>query len=286
MKFRPRNRFSFNVVAATVLLFVGIAAFVSVSTRSLMVDEAERTVKSVVKATVGRIDRLMEGVESAAANSTWIVGEHLDDPDYMYRITSELVENNTFIVGSAVAFEKNFFPSKGERFSPYSCEGSNGVVRSFPLPYDYHVQEWYLEAASQGSPRWCEPYYDEGGGETLMSTYSVPIRDKKGHIYAILTSDISLEQLTRHVASIRPYPQSYAVMRSEKGAVLVPPPKDALSVDAKTTITIRERADNGWTVEIVCPIQEILTGAKKLVSRLIVFSMAGLGIIFLLSRFY
>jgi len=40
---------------------------------------------------------------------------------------------------------------------------------------------------------WSEPYYDRGGGEQMMTTYSHPLYDKNGHIYAILTADISLE---------------------------------------------------------------------------------------------
>ena len=44
---------------------------------------------------------------TAVANQTWVIDEHLADPDYMYRVTQELVSNNTYIVGSAVAFTPN-----------------------------------------------------------------------------------------------------------------------------------------------------------------------------------
>ena len=110
---KPVRRINFAIVVVTAVLFVVIAAFVAFSTSKMMFDEARSTVENVVKATVGRIDRLMATVESAVENSTWIVAERLDDPDYMFKITGELVQNNPLVVGSTIAFEPNFFPAKG-----------------------------------------------------------------------------------------------------------------------------------------------------------------------------
>ena len=276
-----------GVVAAVVVLFAVIAVFVARSTSSLMVDQAEKTVKSVVKATTGRIDRLMAGVESAVANQKWVICEHLDDPDYMYRITQELVANNEYVVGSTVAFKPGFYKSKGRLYSPYSCRSENGGVKSFTLPYEYPDYEWYKAAWDGGKARWSEPYFDEGGGGVDMSTYSVPIRDAQTNICAILTADLSLEQLKAHVASICPFPKSYAMMHSAQGKVLVGPPKGHSRDDGDgRTITIRDKAENGWTVEVVCPTEEILRGAQKLLARIIVFSALGLVAIFIVSWVY
>ena len=65
---------TFNIVAAVVVLFALIAIIVARNTSALMVSEAERTVRSVVKNTTGQIDRLMTGVESAVANQKWVIG--------------------------------------------------------------------------------------------------------------------------------------------------------------------------------------------------------------------
>ena len=110
---KPVKRANIPVVVVTAALFVAIASFVALSTSKMMEREARSTVESVVKATVGRIDGLMAAVESAVKNSTWIVAEHLDSPDYMFKVTGELVQNNPFIVGSTIAFEPDFFPAKG-----------------------------------------------------------------------------------------------------------------------------------------------------------------------------
>ena len=91
---RSAERINFAVVAVTATLFLAIAAFVAFSTSKMMENEAHRTVENVVKATVGRIDRQMASVESAVENSAWVVAERISDPDYMFRITGELVHNN------------------------------------------------------------------------------------------------------------------------------------------------------------------------------------------------
>ena len=277
----------FNVVAAVVVLFAAIAVFVARSTSVLMIGEAEKTVQALVNATTDKIDRLMTGVEAAVANQMWVIGEHLDDSDYMYRVTRELVENNAYIVGSTVAFEPNFYKSKGRLYSPYSCRTGDGKVKSFTLPYEYPEYEWFKVARETGRKHWSEPYFDEGGGHIDMSTFSVPIYDAKTNFCAIFTADISLEQLKAHVASICPFPNSYAVLRSAQGRSLVDPPKGCRGDDDDgKTITIRDRADNGWTVEVVCPVEEVLRGAQQLVIRIVVFSALGLVAIFIVSWVY
>ena len=283
-KMRSAGRINFAVVAVTATLFLAIAAFVAFSTSKMMENEARSTVENVVKATVGRIDRQMASVESAVENSAWIVSERLSDPDYMFRITGELVQNNPFIVGSTVAFEPNFFPSKGYYYSAFSCKDGKGGIKRIQQggeTFKYHEMDWYRIPKESGRSSWCEPYFDEGGAEVMMCTYSVPLMKRDGTVYAVLTADISLEDLTRHVAAIKPYANSYAVLFSQKGKPLVAAPAGAER--SSDTVTIAGKASNGWTVELVCPLSNILQGARSLVRRIALFSVVGLGLIFFVS---
>ena len=281
---KPVKRVNFAVVAVTAALFVVLSTFVASSTSKMMEKEARNTVENVVKATVGRIDRFMETVEIAVENSGWIVAEHLDDPDYMFKITGELVQNNPFIVGSTVAFEPNFFPSKGLYYSAFSCKDGNGGVKRIQQggeEFKYHGMDWYRIPKEKKTSFWCEPYFDKGGAEVMMCTYSLPLVGKDGKVYAVLTADISLEELTRHVAAIKPYPESYAVLFSQNGTPLVEAPKGAAAPN--DTVKMLGKASNGWTVELVCPLANILQAARILVRRIAVFSVLGLGLIFFVS---
>jgi len=280
----PVKRANIPVVVVTAALFVAIASFVALSTSKMMEREARSTVENVVKATVGRIDGLMAAVESAVKNSTWIVEEHLDSPEYMFKITGELVQNNPFIVGSTIAFEPNFFPAKGYYYSAFSYRDGNGRVQRIQQggeDFKYHGMDWYRVPKEAKTPSWCEPYFDKGGAEVMMSTYSLPLVGKDGKVYAVLTADVSLEELTRQVAAIKPYPDSYAVLLSQKGMPLVAAPEGASALT--DTVKILGKAGNGWTMELICPLANILQGSRTLVNRIVLFSVMGLGLIFFVS---
>lgn len=55
------------------------------------------------------------------------------------------------------------------------------------------MMDWYQIPRLLNKPYWSEPYYDEGGGNIIMTTYSYPIYDMQGNMVAIFTADLSLE---------------------------------------------------------------------------------------------
>ena len=277
------HRSAFGIFAAVTVLFAALAALVARRTSVMMTEEAERTVKSVVKETTMRVGRELLAVETVTRNFAWVVGEQVGNPDRAFQITRKLVENNEFIVGSAVAFEPGFYKEKGRLYAPYSCVSTNGQVQSFLLPYDYSVQEWYRVAKESGRARWCEPYFDEGGGGVMMCTFSVPLTNETGQVYAVLTADIPLSGMAEYISSICPYPQSYAVMTSCAGRYLVKPPQDRTLERNEKAIAIREKTDNGWVVAIVCPMEDILKESRRLVAFVVLFAVIGLLIIIPIS---
>jgi len=62
--------------------------------------------------------------------------------------------------------------------------------------YDYTEakQEYWHKPKTTGKALWTEPYFDEGAGNILMSTYSVPFH-RNGKFLGIATVDIPLEPL-------------------------------------------------------------------------------------------
>lgn len=277
------HRTAFGIFAAVILLFAALAALVAYRTSAMISEEAERTMRSIVRESALQVDREMMVVETATRNLGWVVAEHLADPEYMYRITRELVENNEYVIGSAIAFEPDFYMEKGRLFAPYTCVSTNGQMTSFPLPYEYPSQEWYRAAKEGRTAHWCEPYFDKGGGEIMMCTFAVPLTNETGRVYAVLTADISLADMAEYIASICPYPQSYAVMISCAGNYLVLPPQGRTFERDEETVAIRETTRSGWVIAIICPMENILRGARRLVIFISVFAFAGLLIIIPIS---
>ena len=282
---------AFGSVIALVAFFAVVTFFAVRSSQKMIVTQAEEAVRNLVKTTTGKIDRLMSDVETAVASQKWIIGEKLGEPDYMYRITRELVESNPYICGSAIAFKPNYYGEKGHFFAPYTCEESDGSLRCFQLgtaENDYFAQSWYVEPMRTRAPTWSEPYYDEGGGRVWMSTYSVPIFDSVTNACAIFTADLSLWQLMDYVSKIRPYENSYVIMKAGEKVLVGEQEEIAKKSGAYVgkVLNIEDRADNGWTVEVGCPIEEIMRAPQKIINRIIVFSTIGLCLILGISVFY
>ena len=284
-------RSTFGIVMAVVAFFAVVSFFSVRSTEKLIVTQAEESVRNLVKVARSKIDRLMSDVETAVASQVWIIGENLSDPDYMYRITRELVGNHPFVCGSTVAFRSGFYPSKGHFWAPYTYRNEKGELESIQLgtsSNDYFKQEWYCCPLKNNAPTWSEPYFDIGGGKVWMSTYSMPIRTSSTNVCAIFTADLSLEQLMDFVSKIRPYENSYVIMKAGD-KVLVGEEEEAKKLSGAyvgKVLSNVERADNGWTVEIGCPIEEIMRAPNRIVNRIIVFSAVGLCLIVGLSLFY
>jgi len=144
-----------------------------------------------------KINRVFVTVETAVSNNIPEVEENIGNDRRLYFAQENLLKLNPNIVGAAVAYNPNYEPKKGQPFSPYAYRDSTGIhtKQLNDQSYDYLHQEWYLQPIEQGKGVWSEPYIDEGGGDIPMITYSLPLTNDKGEIYAVQTADISLDWL-------------------------------------------------------------------------------------------
>lgn len=140
-----------------------------------------------------------------------------------------------------------------------------------------------------------------------MTTYSLPIRDEKGTIAAILTADISLDWLTQLVGNIKVYPKAYGIMTSREGRVMVAPVEGEeanLAVQAVVaasasgesgSLTVKKRAlsslvfyspveRTGWVMSILIPESDIYSGIRRMALLVILLQLLGIIMIVLIIR--
>ena len=94
--------------------------------------------------------------------------------------------------------------------------------------YDYPCMDWYLIPKMQKQAYWSEPYYDDGGGNIIMSTYSKPLYDNRGELFAVFIASISLTQFTDTISLLKPYPSSYTYLISRNGSFLTHADRDKI----------------------------------------------------------
>ena len=134
-----------------------------------------------------------------------IQGDHIGDEELLYRIVVANVDSNPSVFGSAIAFENSLFRNY-TIFCPYAFRTPDGPtdVKDLSIGYNYrsNVTDWFyipllnFQNESVDSnfsfirPRdvneiaesrlqlndgyWTKPYFDCGGGDVWMVTFSMP----------------------------------------------------------------------------------------------------------------
>ncbi len=226
------TRLSLWVIVIAAIILLTTALVTNILVREGILREEKLRATSALENAEEHIDKVFITVETAVKNHTNEIRKNVNAPhEEMYRITHDILETNPMIVGAAIAFEPNYYPDEGHYFSPYSYRNSKGEILSKQLgsdTYDYPTMEWYQMPKKSKQEHWSEPYCDIGGGDMTMTTYSYPLTDDEGNVYAIVTADVSLDWLSNMMDSLKYYDQSYCFILSKKGTYLAHPIKKAV----------------------------------------------------------
>lgn len=208
-----------------------------------MQEEATLRARSQLETIEMQIMDVVDQAEAAVRNSVWIAQWALDAPDSLVRVTQRILADNPVVKGSTVALVPGYL-KQYPLFAPYTTVHEDGSMESLSLAteeYDYPSQEWFTKPLEMDGGYWSEPYYDEGGGNILMVTYSLPVKDRSGRTAAILTADISLDWLTELVGNVHVYPTAFSMVVSRMGQIMVCP--------AETLVMRRTMADVAGRME-------------------------------------
>ena len=193
--------------------------------RKSIYEEATRRAQGQLQTTNLEITDVLDRVETTVRNNVWPVRKTLAIPDSLWSLARRIVECNPSVSGTAIAVMENYFPDRGRLFCPYAFRDGDRIdtLQLGKQSYGYPGKEWFSKPLETGEGYWSEPYYDTGGGEMLMTTYSLPVTDMQGRVAAILTADISLDWFTDLVGSVPEYPHAFSALVSRTGQLMVCP---------------------------------------------------------------
>ena len=284
-------------------------------------EEANSRAESQLEVTRLQIMDVVDQAEAAVRNSVWIAQWCLNVPDSLPAVARRIVEDNPVVVGSTMALVPDY-DKQYPLLSPYACrEGDHIIIKSLATEeYDYPSQEWFTKPLELDDSYWSEPYIDEGGGDILMTTFSLPIHDVDGQTAAVLTADISLDWLTELVGNAQVYPNSFGVMLSRAGQIMVSPVEtltmhasvhdfgeqmeDSESYDSLTRSMLSGQSGNiplrrggktshvffapvdrtGWSMSIVIPDEEIYGGIRRIGIIVKILQLIGLAMLIFILR--
>jgi len=142
---------------------------------------------------------LREAAQIARSAADYLgIGADLTEDD-LFSMLRRNVAGNPLVFGAAIAFETDRYPGR-RIFAPYvyrKDSGSDELVAT-ELDYDYTQPgwDWWQRPRQADAAVWTEPYFDEGGGNILMTTFSAPFY-REGRFTGVATVDLPLGPLNK-----------------------------------------------------------------------------------------
>ncbi|BDI28573.1 hypothetical protein CCAX7_006240 [Capsulimonas corticalis] len=219
---------------ATGAVLIATSWFSYNASRHLLEQQADAKALSLLTSTAQRLDTYVQRcgarVDAVAARQQGdgVVPDGAVGP-YLVKLLREAPESDAF--DFYIAYDQ----------LNYKAKLSNQLVtrKSWPTilkpDYDYHdaSQEWYNGPKKTGAPYVCEPYFDDGGGNISMVSYTRPIYDANHTLLAIVGVDLGLDELRTimsgvHVLDSGNQSQEYGYLVSRGGLLITHPNADLL----------------------------------------------------------
>jgi len=315
-------KLSLLILTGTTMIFLAAFGYNYMETRRLVMKNVEENARNLALSTVHRIETILRGVEGAPRYMAASL-EHIDysKPELMKQIEKNVILNPD-IFGSAVAYEPYAYNPESREFCPYYSREKDRLKFSYlgGKNYQYHLWDWYLLPKELRRVVWSEPYFDEGGGNTVMSTFSVPFyRNVRGirKFTGVVTADMSLNWLKDIISKVTIYRTGYAFLISSNGVFVTHPNKDLIM--RESIFTVAEAANDialrnigrkmirgeegfvalpeyftgrkawmyyvslssaGWSIGVVIPEDELFADVRHLNRIVLLIGIAGLAFLF------
>jgi len=242
-----------------------------------------------------------------------------DTPAKIESFLRTVVEKNEDIYGSCIAFKPNGLGPDLNAYAPYYYREPQGTVVFEQLAkpdYNYFQWDWYRLPRDDGKAMWTEPYFDDGGGNTIMITYSAPFR-RDDLFWGIATIDKAMSQFMREGQAVTVGQTGYIFIVSKQGRFLTFPDESKIMKESIQDVNavlgqrmlsgeggfLRTRDpwkgrtawiayspvhNGGLSLAVVYPEDEALADARQLRNELLATGAAGLlcllGVLIFIAR--
>ncbi len=239
-----RRRLVAMIGAPLLVTFCVVIAVQFDTQRELLIDSLRKETLADVLASSMRFDgefqRVSQAVDSRVAVLAWTgplltpLQASASQARIMQFLRDDLV-SNPFIFGAALAFTPGTSATGAAGYAPYVCRTLSTASDANPhtshelfrewdiaLTQKYEEQPWFLEGASHPRGFWTEPYFDEGGGDILMVTFTQAVAAHDGFPAAVATADISLREIRRWLKASSGNSSAFAIVSTKDQFVSFP----------------------------------------------------------------
>jgi sigma-B regulation protein RsbU (phosphoserine phosphatase) len=243
----------------TALIFLatsGILAAVALvdyfAARRMLEDELRSRAVHVARATARELQVVATGVEKLVAELAVALERCSPSAAEVYPLLEATLREHGEVFGSAVVFDpEGGAPGRAPASIPYVYRAGGALARKDLAAggYPFAAFDWYTLPRERRAPVWTEPYFDEGGGERLMVTYSSPIIDSSGgRLLGLVTADLALDWLKETLAAMDVGSGGFAFLVSGKGTIISHP--ESRFILRESLFSIAERFRSGWLRQV------------------------------------
>ncbi len=235
------------VLIGIMIIFTLIFHFTLKITRTIVVENLKKNAEYLTLNTVSKIEKELGAIQRVPDNFVAIFQEKKMEESEMKQLVKMMVENNSEIIGACIAF-RPYYHSPAEKFYSLYYYRNNNRIDFLNLgndKYDYYYMDWYQLPKELGKSIWSEPYFDTGGANMLLTTYSVPVyltNEGEKEFAGILTIDVSLDWLQKNVNDIEVYKTGYGFMISKTGVIVTHPIKDFIMNETMFSIADMQKS--------------------------------------------
>jgi sigma-B regulation protein RsbU (phosphoserine phosphatase) len=317
-------RMALLIVAGTTLIFMAAFGYDYYVSRGVVMDNIREESRQRAAAAIHKIEAVLGNAERPALVMAKNLDERRVPTDRIINVLEKMVGGTPEIFGSTAAFEPYGQDARRYYFAPYYSKQKNGLKLTYlgGRNYDYFRKNWYAAPREAGRPAWSEPYFDEGGGNIVMSTFSAPFyrtaRGKKTFA-GVVTADVSLEWLQDIISGLSISRSGYAFLISHNGIFVSHPRREWIMRESIFTIADaqndRELRDIGrnmvqgasgfisvkshftgkkawmyyaplpltnWSMGLIIPEDELFSGLHSLNRTVLFVAAAGVGLLMLM----
>jgi GAF domain-containing protein/HAMP domain-containing protein len=226
-----RRRVNLSIKLPLMVIFLLSSAFVLFTFLTIRATQAA-LINTLTNELTGHTKSKAELIR---ANLTWTRGVAKDlastagisnyDEATVLKVIQSTLMNNEQVFGSTIAYEPNKFQPDLYYWAPYYSRSSvtNLDLKFTQLgnpDYDYLNWDWYTDAKINRTPVLSAPYFDFGGGNIWMVTWSAPFFDETGNFKGVATADIAFSQIQELVKQISVGDKGYAFLLDSEGTIL------------------------------------------------------------------
>ena len=219
---------SVSILSIVIIVFSLLITYNYFVSRNLLLKNVKEITRNLTSSAINKSEGFFLGIEKIAINSALFISKD----DYFFENTksvlSDMLVSNTDIFGTCIAYKPTI--SNGDTIlnAPYGWKTNSGLhfKNLGNNDYNYLLWDWYTIPANESRNVWSEPYYDQGGGNILMTTFSVPsyrILGDTSTFVGVLTIDVSLKWLNEMLSSMRFFDSGFAFLISSKGNIISHP---------------------------------------------------------------